>query len=103
MQSVYASLTQEQAIASEQGSQSSSYSGSDSGFPTALRDQLGMLISALPTTVMNGTSSPKREPQQNGICTENAAKRAGILGKGVFNLLCLFYNKTRLYYWVKYS
>lgn len=107
---MYSTLTQEQALGSDQSSQSqsSSCSGSDAGLQTALRDQLGMLISALPTTVMNGTHSPKREVAiaQNGLSPEHPGKRTGILGKGnfvfMFVLFCILLfcsvlvSKTRL-------
>lgn len=85
LQAVYASLTQEQAISNEYSSQSSSCSGSDGGFPVALREQLGMLLSALPTNIPNGIGSPSKETHQNGAVTDGVVTRKpGILGKGTF-------------------
>lgn len=83
LQVVYSSLTQEQAVSNEYGSQSSSCSGSDSGFPVALREQLGMLLSTLPSPTMNGNGSLNREQlQQNGGADSTVMRRGGLLSKG---------------------
>lgn len=81
LQTVYGSLMQEQAVSQDYaGSQSSSCSGSDGGFP--LREQLGIVLSPLPTNISSSTASPSRELQINGASLEVVTRKPGLMSRG---------------------